>query len=115
LFVYLKSKAGLTKTRGLSPGQTDTRLLLLHLPQGLRKRRTACHSFSYASVPCGDGGKGVGGAPSMRKTSILEPGMVVYTCNPSYLGGRRISSWRPAQAKVAARPCLKKGGRRLAA
>jgi hypothetical protein len=34
---------------------------------------------------------------------------VADTCNPRYLGdeGRRISSSRPAQAKVAARTCLK--------
>jgi hypothetical protein len=35
--------------------------------------------------------------------------MVGHTCNPSSLGGRgrRVASSKPAQAKVAERPCLK--------
>jgi hypothetical protein len=34
--------------------------------------------------------------------------MVVYICNPSYSGGsgRRVMSWRPGQAKIAAKTCL---------
>jgi hypothetical protein len=39
----------------------------------------------------------------------MEPDMVGYAYNPSYLGGkgRSISSSKSAQAKVVARPCFK--------
>jgi hypothetical protein len=37
--------------------------------------------------------------------SYDRPGMVIHACNPSYLGGRRITSLRPTLAKIA-KPCL---------
>jgi hypothetical protein len=45
----------------------------------------------------------------MNILNECELGMVVYTCNPSYLGGgRRIDCFRLAQARLVQNPVSKK-------